>query len=399
MYKKICFVFALSLALVACSDSSDGEGNGGNPGPGPGPGPGPELTYSAEIRRTEYGIPHVRAEDWGSLGYGFGYAYAQDNFCVTMREIVFATGRSAELMGEEIGSVESDFLLRFLTGDKQAFKEEFVDALPQDARDLAEWFTAGKNRYLDVSGLDNLPEGDYGCRNAEWVYAFDRVELFLVLRREALRGSSDQGIFRRAMLSVSGPEQAQTAAQPSAAALAGAESAFRAAAEQLRQVDRGSNGLALGSAATRDGSGMLLGNPHQPWFGAGAWYQAHLTLPGTYDVAGAALHGFPFIGIGFNRDVAWTHTVSYANRFSLYELKLNPDNPLQYDYDGEWRDIEAEPVEIQVRLADGTLEARSYTFYTSHYGPIDNLREVSDLLDGWPIPFTGSVLALSLIHI
>ena len=393
MYKKICFGFALSLALVACSDSSDGEGNGGNPGPGPGPGPGPELTYSAEIRRTEYGIPHVRADDWGSLGYGFGYAYAQDNFCVTMREIVFATGRSAELMGEEIGSVESDFLFRFLTGDKQAFKEEFVDALPQYARDLAEGFTAGMNRYLDETGLDNLPEGDYGCRNAEWVYAFDSVDLFLFLRREALRGSSDQGIFRRAMLSVSGPEQAQTAAQPSAAALAGAESAFRAAAEQLRQVDRGSNGLALGSAATRDGSGMLLGNPHQPWFGAGAWYQAHLTLPGTYDVAGAALHGFPFIGIGFNRDVAWTHTVSYANRFSLYELKLNPDNPLQYDYDGEWRDIEAEPVEVQVRLADGTLEARSYTFYTSHYGPIVNLREVSDLLDGWPIPFTGSVLA------
>ncbi len=393
MHKKIGLVFALSLALVACSDSSDREGNGGDPGPGPGPGPEPELTYSAEIRRTEYGIPHVRAEDWGSLGYGFGYAYAQDNFCVAMREIVFATGRSAELMGEEMGSVESDFLFRFLTGDKQAFKEEFVDALPQYARDLAEGFTAGMNRYLDETGVDNLPEGDYGCRNAEWVYAFDSVDLFLFLRREALRGSSDQGIFRRAMLSVTGPGQGQASAQPSAELLAGASSAFTAAAEQLRQVDLGSNGLALGSAATRDGSGMLLGNPHQPWFGSGAWYQAHLTLPGTYDVAGAALHGFPFIGIGFNRDVAWTHTVSYANRFSLYELKLNPDNPLQYDYDGEWRDIEAEPVEVQVRLADGTLESRSYTFYTSHYGPIVNLSEVSDLLAGWPIPFTGSVLA------
>ncbi|MEQ9463491.1 MAG: penicillin acylase family protein, partial [Haliea sp.] len=168
--------------------------------------------------------------------------------------------------------------------------------------------------------------------------------------------------------------------------------ALSEAAAQLRDLDRGSNGLALGRDATRDGSGMLLGNPHQPWFGAGAWYQAHLTLPGTYDVAGAALHGFPFIGIGFNRDVAWTHTVSLANRFSLYELKLNPDNPLQYDYDGEWRDIVPQTVTIQVKREDGTLEDRQQVFYVSHYGPVINLKGVSPALDGWPM-FNGSVLA------
>ena len=86
-----------------------------------------------------------------------------------------------------------------------------------------------------------------------------------------------------------------------------------------------------------------------------AWYQAHLTLPGEYDVAGAALHGFPFIGIGFNKDVAWTHTVSLANRFSLYELKLNPENPLQYEYEGEMRDITPVEVVIDVLFADGAL--------------------------------------------
>ncbi|MEP1594937.1 MAG: penicillin acylase family protein, partial [Halieaceae bacterium] len=165
-----------------------------------------------------------------------------------------------------------------------------------------------------------------------------------------------------------------------------------AATAELRSVERGSNGLALGRDATRDGSGMLLGNPHQPWFGDGAWYMAHLTLPGVYDVAGAALQGFPFIGIGFNRDVAWTHTVSLANRFSLYELKLNPDNPLQYDFDGEWLDIESEDVTIKVLLEDGTLEERTFTFYSSHYGPIVNLGGLEPLLEGWPM-FNGSVLA------
>ncbi|WP_297354281.1 penicillin acylase family protein, partial [Paraburkholderia sp.] len=37
--------------------------------------------YQVEIRRTALGIPHVKADDWGSLGYGYGYVQAQDNLC------------------------------------------------------------------------------------------------------------------------------------------------------------------------------------------------------------------------------------------------------------------------------------------------------------------------------
>lgn len=382
MRSRALLGLSLCCVLAACTDGNDRVAP-------PPPPPEPELTYSAEIRRTEFGIPHIRAEDWGSLGYGFGYAYAQDNYCVAMREIVFAAGRSAELMGEDMGNIESDFLFRFLNGDKDAFADEFVSALPQFARDLAAGYSRGMNRYLEETGLDNLPEGEYGCRNADWVYPIDSVDLFLFLRREALRGSSEQGLFRRAILATTGPDEG---AAPAPDALDEAVRALEAAAAELRDIDRGSNGLALGRDATRSGKGMLLGNPHQPWFGSGAWYQAHLTLPGVYDVAGAALHGFPFIGIGFNQDVAWTHTVSLANRFSLYELKLNPDNPLQYDYDGEWRDIDPQTVTIQVRQPDGSLQDREQVFYVSHYGPVVNLKGVTPLLDGWPM-FNGSVLA------
>jgi len=380
--KRLLLLAGGLTLLTACSDSSD-TFLASPPEAGP--------TLSAEIRRTEYGIPHVTANDWASLGYGFGYAYAQDNYCITMREVVFAVGRSAELLGEDKGSVESDFLFRFINGDKEEFRQNFVESLPEFAQELGLGYTKGMNRYLADTGLENLAEGDRGCRNADWVFAFDEVDLALFLRREALRGSSDQGLVRSAMNDVTGPSANQAAAS-SAEAMAEASKQLQKAARQLRQHDGGSNGLALGRDATVDGSGMLLGNPHQHGFGAGAWYQPHLTLPGVYDVAGAALHGFPFIGIGFNRDLAWTHTVSLANRFSFYELRLNPNNPLQYDYNGEWRDIEQEVVQIQVKLADGSLETREKTFYRSHYGPIVNLKSVSPLLDGWPM-FNGSILA------
>ena len=84
---------------------------------------------------------------------------------------------------------------------------------------------------------------------------------------------------------------------------------------------------------------MLLGNPHFPWTGTNRFWQLHQTIPGQLDVMGATGGLSPLVSIGFNKDVAWTHTVDYASRFTLYELKLNPNNPLQYEYDGEWRDI------------------------------------------------------------
>ncbi|MEM8491608.1 MAG: penicillin acylase family protein [Pseudomonadota bacterium] len=379
---------AVLVLLTACSDS-DSVDTVAVPPPPPPPAPMPIL--SADIRRTEFGIPHIQANDWESLGYGFGYAYAQDNYCIAMREIVFALGRSAELLGEEDGNVGSDFLFQFLNGDKEAFEQEFVTALPQFARDLAAGFTEGMNRYLRDTGVENLPGGELGCRDADWVFEFDMVDYILFLRREALRGSADQGIFRQALLAVTGPDALAGSPQPLRADFGIAREQIEAAAKSLRPDDQGSNALVLGSDATQTSTGILLGNPHQPWFGSGAWYQAHLTIPGELDVAGAALHGYPFIGIGFNENIAWTHTVSFANRFTLFELPLNPENPLQYDFNGEWVDFEQDEVTIQVRLADGTLEPRSFTFYVSQYGPVLNLEGLSPLLGGWPM-FNGSVL-------
>jgi acyl-homoserine-lactone acylase len=42
--------------------------------------------YDTEIRWTSYGIPHVKANNWESLGYGFAYATATDAVCVIARD-------------------------------------------------------------------------------------------------------------------------------------------------------------------------------------------------------------------------------------------------------------------------------------------------------------------------
>ncbi len=388
--RRSLFLLALSccLAASACSDSGSGS-----------------RQLSAEIRRTEFGIPHVKASDWESLAFGYGYAYAQDDYCVTMHEIALASGRSAEIMGETEGDPGVDFLFRFLNGTKDSFRSQFVDELPSEVQELGRGFAAGMNRYLQDTGVDHLAEGPAGCRNAPWVYAIDDVDLWMYLRRIALAGSSDLSVIRDAILATAGPASGAAGAARAASTLddvgfdAGFESALRADAPRFAALARalhvngGSNGVALGRDLTRSGKGMLLGNPHQPWAGSGRWYEIHLTIPGVYDVAGAALQGLPWVGIGFNSDVAWTHTVSQATRFTLYQLEIDPGNPLRYRYDDGWRDITTDTVEIQVKHDDGTFETRSHTFFSSHYGLIVNLSAFSSLLDGWPM-VNGKVLAM-----
>jgi acyl-homoserine-lactone acylase len=76
------------------------------------------------------------------------------------------------------------------------------------------------------------------------------------------------------------------------------------------------------------------------------------------------------VAIGFNKDVAWTHTVSTGQRFTLYELELRADDPLMYRYNTGWRRLTRRAVQLPVREDDGTVRVESRTVYLSHYGPV-----------------------------
>ena len=125
-------VLLFSALLVACSDSNNNNKNFVDP----------ELTYQADIVWTEYGIPHITADDWGSLGYGSGYALAKENYCVLMKEYVWAKGESARYLGDE-GDIDSDFVYKMLNSDERI--QRMIDGLPDYIVELTEGYVA--NRY------------------------------------------------------------------------------------------------------------------------------------------------------------------------------------------------------------------------------------------------------------
>jgi len=87
---------------------------------------------------------------------------------------------------------------------------------------------------------------------------------------------------------------------------------------------------------------------------------------------GVIIGGVPAVVIGFNKDVAWSHTVTTANHFTTFRLALDPTDPTgtTYLYDGERRKMTSKTVSVDSLQPDGQVTKRSKTFYFSHQGAV-----------------------------
>jgi len=314
---------------------------------------------SADIRRTSYGVPHIRASDERGLGVGMGYAYAQDNLCLLANEIVTVNGERARFFGpdqatlEERNNLASDVFFNWLNTPEVV--AAFWKAQTPEMQQRIEGYVAGYNRYLKDKGAPAQ------CQ-AAWVRPLVVQDLVKLTRRLLVEGGIGQ--FAEALVGAAPP-------QATASVQSGAKAFATAAANQQRfTLDRGSNAVAVGRDRSFNGRGMLLANPHFPWVGGMRFYEMHLTIPGQLDVMGAALPGLPVVNIGFNQHVAWTHTVDTSKHFTLYRLTLDPKDATRYLLDGKSIPLDKTAVTVQVKQADGSLKAVTHTVYSSQFGPV-----------------------------
>jgi acyl-homoserine-lactone acylase len=340
----------------------------------------PQVT----VRRDAVGVPHVLAKDWRGLGYGLARAAAEDTMCVLADVYLTVDGERSRFLGPDAtypirntGTTprndNSDFFWQKVKADKRV--EQLVAQEPPlgpkpEVKEVVRGFAEGYNAQLAaMGGRDGVRDPE--CKGKPWVREIDEWDVWRRFFQLAELASA------MAVLDGVGGAQPPTPDVGGAARTAQVDPLEAARALAPGEVDRrlhergpGSNAVALGGAATQDGRGQLLGNPHQPWLGAERFYQSHLTIPGKIDVSGGSLFGSPAINIGFNKDLAWSHTVSTARRFAIYEHTLVPGSPTTYLVDGQPREMTRTRVSIQARRPDGSLETRTRTLYETVHGPV-----------------------------
>ncbi|MEN0068379.1 MAG: penicillin acylase family protein [Myxococcota bacterium] len=335
----------IGLAIAACRSGTDDEAN---------------TSYNVDIRTTEFGIPHISADDFFSAGVGVGFALASDHICIVADQFVKVNSQRAQYHGPGDNDVNINRDFGWLGLGVRRIAEENFDSLPDDSRAMMEGFVEGYNRYLADTPVGEI---DPRCGGAAWVQPITPLDLFTYYMSLAQEASG------RVLVDVVGT------AQPPAALRSGVnpfpppdESWF----DRLEELRLGSNGWGIGSERSEGGRGMLLANPHFPSDGPLKLWEHHITIPDVLNVYGVGLLNSPVPLIAFNERLAWTHTVSPTPRFVVYQHTLDPTDPTRYEFDGEFVDMERTRYTIEVLEEDGSMGTRSRTLYRTQYGPMFN---------------------------
>jgi acyl-homoserine-lactone acylase len=101
-----------------------------------------------------------------------------------------------------------------------------------------------------------------------------------------------------------------------------------------------------------------------------AWYEAHLKSEQGLNIIGSTFPGAPVILHGHNPNLGWAHTVNHPDLIDVYDLEINPENPMQYKFDGQWRDLEARDVQIKVKMFGNNVMNLDQKVRYSVHGPV-----------------------------
>src|SRR5581483_1358566 len=313
---------------------------------------GSPLAAQVVIRRDTYGIPHILAKTEEAAAFGFGYAQAEDHCAAIARHYVAARGEAAKYFGPGAGNefTASDFLAKQFD-NYEVCKQNFgqLDPLLQKIYNA---YAAGLNHYV-AQHRQELPD---------WIPVFDGVDALAANRMGSLPADGTINRLRQKYSGAAPKSEAQQSSEliqlPN-----GADKAFGNAFEQA-----GSNAFALAPSRTTSGKAILLGNPHLNW--SSLYWEAQVTVPGRINFFGSTLAGIPVLRAGFNEHLGWVTTNNAPDSADVYALRLDPDKPDHYVFDGKSLPLTKKEVTVEVRGKDGAPKTERKTFEYSHLGPV-----------------------------
>ncbi|MES2730095.1 MAG: penicillin acylase family protein [Bacteroidota bacterium] len=285
---------------------------------------------SVTIARDKWGVPHIFAKTDPEVAYGLAWAHAEDDFKTIQLTLLAGKGMLGQLKGKE--GAEVDYVVALLRARELAIARYNTD-LSADYKRLLEGYVQGLNDYARTHPREVLVKKSFPITPQDHVAT-------AVLSLSIVSGADD---VLKAIFSGETPPVA------------------------LQKVG-GSNGIAIHSSKTTEGKTYLAINSHQPLEGPVAWYEAHVASEEGWNILGGLFPGSPVINHGCNPNLAWAHTINYQDKFDVYELEINPANPLQYKFDGKWETLEEKEVKLKVKLFSALKISVKKKVYWSRYG-------------------------------
>ncbi len=336
------------------------------------------LQSPVQVLRDQWGIPHIYGNTEHDLFFAQGYVTAQDRLFQMERNRRIAAGRLSEIFGKS--TLETDVFLRTI-GLRRAAEAEAA-TLDSETSAMLQAYADGVNAFVD-SHRDRLPlEFDLlGFSPERWT-PVDSLAWGKVMAWD-LGGNERRELLRAALLARFGPDATSELLPgypsnaptivPTANAYEGMEDLLVAAArvESLAGLGGtavGSNNWVISGSRTATGSPLLADDPHLGIQMPSVWYEVHLSGAG-WDVTGASFPGTPGVVVGHNQRIAWGVTNLGADVQDLYVEKVNPDNPTQVMYRGQWVDTHTMHDEVKVK---DQRETEPLDIVITPHGPLLN---------------------------
>lgn len=314
--------------------------------------PGCGVTREAVIERSPHGVPTIKADNAADLFFAVGFAHAQDRLFQMDLQRRAATGRLAEVLGEQ--GLSRDIWQHYLqtaAGIERSFR-----ALKPEVRALLEHYCRGVNRSLAGQGLPpefhvlHYAPDPWQVRDVlatmkylEGELAFSGGELNHARLLAALAPGRS-----RDWLAVPRPDF-DDRRQFWARVLAAAPLSRLLAVETAWDgCDPAAGAWAVAGSRTACGQPILANEfPWLPRLPA-LFYQVAGRTP-VMEIAGNTIPGVPFIFSGRNRYLGWGATPDLRDTLDYFLLERHPADKRLYRCDGRWRELEYREKRIACR--------------------------------------------------
>ncbi len=325
-----------------------------------------QLTAPVSVRYDERGVPHIRAENETDLYRALGYVQAQDRLFQMEMMRRLAEGELAEILGPKL--VDTDRLFRTLgIGAHTQKMAARMDPQSATSKALAAYLD-GINQFQATHpaplefDLLKIPKRAFTAKDAlaaggYMAYSFAaafRTEPPLTFIRDKL-GADYLKVFE-----LEGNPESTITPSPPGSPTAAMQPGDWQALDQLARLSQdalasaglpefeGSNAWAVSGRRTASGKPLLAGDPHIAYSAPAIWYEAHLSMPG-FELYGHQLPLIPSALLGHNTQFGWSLTMFQNDDVDLIAEKVNPANPNQVWYHGQWVDLQSRTETILVK--------------------------------------------------